>query len=255
MLNIISAHYEGESDANVNADAIANIAAVADNIGGGSDDTEWITRSLESITFPEGITEIGNFAFAGMDNLESIEIPNTVTRIGQGAFAYTELTDVVIPENVVSVGNGIFEYCSSLTSVTLLTNTKIIPARTFYCCTGITNFTIPPTIATIDNEAFEGSGITSLTSDNSLRISDRAFFETSLESVTLPHVKTIGNQCFADNWDLETVEIGSDILRIGEDAFENCDSLATITINKAEGSITGAPWGAPSSTQIIWTGE
>lgn len=38
VLNIISAHYEGESDANVNADAIANIAAVADNIGGGSDD-------------------------------------------------------------------------------------------------------------------------------------------------------------------------------------------------------------------------
>lgn len=84
-----------------------------------SDDTAWITRSLESITFPEGITEIGAYAFAGMEYLESIEIPNTVTSIDSHAFTETELTDIVIPDSVTYLGEGTFESCTSLTSITL----------------------------------------------------------------------------------------------------------------------------------------
>jgi len=36
--------------------------------------------------------------------------------------------------------------------------------------------------------------------------------------------------------------------------FERCTELEKIIINKAEGSITGAPWGAPASCQIVWLG-
>jgi hypothetical protein len=40
--------------------------------------------------------------------------------------------------------------------------------------------------------------------------------------------------------------------------FSGCHSLEKITINKAQGSISGSPWGAktssPTSTQIVWTG-
>ena len=41
VLNAISAKYEGANDANLNPDAIDNITAVADSIGGGGGATNW----------------------------------------------------------------------------------------------------------------------------------------------------------------------------------------------------------------------
>ena len=37
-------------------------------------------------------------------------------------------------------------------------------------------------------------------------------------------------------------------------AFSGCTALEKIVINKSEGSISRAPWGAPSSCEIIWNG-
>ena len=36
--------------------------------------------------------------------------------------------------------------------------------------------------------------------------------------------------------------------------FRNNTSLEKIIINKPENSISGAPWGAPDTTQVVWTG-
>ena len=38
------------------------------------------------VIIPDGITEIGRFAFSGCTSLQSIEIPNSVTEIGASAF-------------------------------------------------------------------------------------------------------------------------------------------------------------------------
>ena len=39
---------------------------------------------------------------------------------------------------------------------------------------------------------------------------------------------------------------------IGENAFRGCTNLKSINIDKTEGYIAGAPWGAPESTEVIW---
>lgn len=51
---------------------------------------------------------------------------------------------------------------------------------------------------------------------------------------------------------LYDVVIGADVQTIAEDAFVGCDRLQTITIRQEENFIQGAPWGAPSTTQIVW---
>lgn len=49
------------------------------------------------------------------------------------------------------------------------------------------------------------------------------------------------------------VEIPASVTEINSSTFDHCENLEKITINKAEGSIEGAPWGA-TNAQVIWTG-
>ena len=54
-------------------------------------------------------------------SLTSIEIPEGVTSIGEWAFAScSSLTSIVIPRSVTSIGDYAFSSCSTLTSFTCL---------------------------------------------------------------------------------------------------------------------------------------
>lgn len=53
---------------------------------------------------------------------------------------------------------------------------------------------------------------------------------------------------------LKEIKLPSTITTLASDMFSYCHYLEKITINKPEGSITGAPWGAPASCQIVWLG-
>ena len=70
------------------------------------------------LTLPEGLTEIGDFAFRST-KLTSVLLPTTVTRIGNYAFDDCEnLTQVNIPEGVTDIGAYAF-YDTAITSVTI----------------------------------------------------------------------------------------------------------------------------------------
>ena len=66
------------------------------------------------------MNSIGNNAFAGCEFLESITIPDNVTSIGEYAFKESGLRSITIPHKVNSIGQEAFYNCSGLTSVTIL---------------------------------------------------------------------------------------------------------------------------------------
>ena len=82
--------------------------------------------SLTSVTFGNGVTNIGDATFFGCGGLTSVTIPGSVTNIGGLAFeGCTSLTNVTIGSGVTSIGSWAFEGCGSLTSV-------IIPGSVTY---------------------------------------------------------------------------------------------------------------------------
>ena len=82
--------------------------------------------SLESVTIPKSVTELGGFAFCNCRLLESITIPESVTKIGNSAFkGCRSLKSITIPESVTEIDSLAFFSCPSLKCVTFLSRTKL----------------------------------------------------------------------------------------------------------------------------------
>ena len=138
----------------------------------------WRGLDINEIVVEDGVTSIGDHAFAGCGSLTEIVIPDSVTRIGDRAFENcTSLTSVAIPDSVTSIGNYAFSYCTSLTSVAIPDSVTSIGDRAFQRCSSLTEIVIPDSVTSIGDYAF--------------------FWCDSLTSVAIPDsVTSIGEDAF-----------------------------------------------------------
>ena len=93
-----------------------------------------VDKSVTTITAEDlsGATQIGDYAFYGLNKLTSIEIPNTVISIGNRAFGYcSALTNIIIPENIAEIKSYAFRYCTALNDITIKSLTIAIGAEAF----------------------------------------------------------------------------------------------------------------------------
>ncbi len=167
---------------------------------------------MTEYTIEEGITEIGEFAFA-RSSLTSVVIPQGVTRIGYGAFYHCDdLKEVVIPDSVTEiesyafdktpwieelqpespfkvVGDGILiAYTGSDSVVNIPTTVKQIGQGVFREHMGIIAVNIPDTVQIIGEEAFmDCKNLKTVNGGNSLvKVADRAFMNCPLSQVVIP---------------------------------------------------------------------
>lgn len=129
-----------------------------------------------------------------------------------------------------------FDMKKNVIKIDIPSGVTSLAGSVFNGATNLTEVDIPDTVTTIGNSAFNGC--------------------TSLAELELPSALTsIGSYCFEGCTSLSSLDIPSTVTSIGTSAFNRCSALETITIHKEEGSITGAPWGAPQTTAIVWAGE
>ena len=99
---------------------------------------------------------------------------------------------------------------------------------------------IPPTVTTIDTEAFSWcTSLKSITIPLSVtEIGEHAFLRcTSLEAIAIPSgVTTIGDYMFRQCYSLKSVIIPQSVTAIGRETFYECPSLMSITF---EGEVVG----------------
>ena len=220
---------------------------------------------LTSITIPEGVKSIPLFAFYDCISLKSIELPNSLECIDYSAFAgCISLKSIFIPDKVDCIGTEAHDYtpeerlfssafcrCTSLTEITVDKNNP------YYCSDsdGVlynkdktvlvrypagnkkTNFIIPTSVTTIEDDAFCGN--------------------TSLTSIVIPDsVTSIGSSAFQSCSGLTSITIPDSVSSIGFYAFGNCTGLTNITIPNSVTNIKGGAFkGCTDLTDVYYTGS
>jgi len=116
--------------------------------------------SIESVDLPSKLTIIGNHAFNGCSGAKTIIIPKSVTTFGSRTF-YDTLSVEKLTLNCSSITNASLQDCflnmgtNAETCVVEIDNLTNVPDRIFNGCTGITKLTIPWSVTSIGNYAFQ----------------------------------------------------------------------------------------------------
>ncbi len=211
---------------------------------------------------PDGVTSIGNYAFANCAGLRSVRIPNNVTNIAFASFHGSALTNVTIgagvttiqgfsgcfwlthvniPTTATRIGNGAFENCYALTSLEVPDSVLSIGDSAFGYCIGLTNVALPDSVTHIGPGAFEGcSGLTSIRLPRALDSMDARAFAlcAGLTTMAIPAgVTNISDSAFAGCNGITRISLPNSLTSVGDYAFANCAALATVVIPAGVNSI------------------
>ena len=114
--------------------------------------TPWLTTKQEE----NPLVIVNGVLIDGTTCTGSVTIPDNVTSIGEWAFFYCEkLTGITIPDSVMNIGWDAFSHCTSLTEITIPNSMTSIGMQAFYGCTNLTKITIPESVTSIESFAFE----------------------------------------------------------------------------------------------------
>ena len=169
------------------------------------------SSGLTTVTLPNSLTYLGDYAFSGCKDLASISIGTGITEIPYNCFSgCNALTSVDLPEHVTSIGGGAYSYCNGLVSITLPSSIQAVGASAFANCSNLEEVVIPDNVTTLGTGAFQYDG--------KLKHVQIGKGITTLE-------KDLFNSCES----LSSVELSEGLTAVKAFVFENCSSLKTVT--------------------------
>ena len=163
-----------------------------------------------SYAVPDGVREIGKYAFSHSKALASVELPDSLTEIGEYAFSHCNaLTNIWIPDGVTTIDSSAFENCGSLTRIRMPDGLTKIGGGAFGYCIALTSLEIPGGVKEIEDITFIDC--------------------KSLKSIEIPDgMAKIGSSAFSHCDMLESLVIPDSMKVIGNGAFQYCDALTDV---------------------------
>ena len=214
------------------------------------EDTLWYKQQ------PDGPIYFGNLLYRYKGEMPNeLIVPSTVKGIVGGAFLVKtngNLQKVVLPKGLKIIGTSAFQECRALNEVILPEDLEVIPSGTFSQTPSLKSIELPDSITVMD-DAFDYSGLTSISIPSGVKtisgfagctelsevelpntaeiIAEDAFARcSSLKSITLPSsLKEIGRSAFSGSG-LTSIEIPDSVITMYKLAFNQCRNLEEITI-------------------------
>ncbi len=210
--------------------------------------------SLESVTIPNSITNIGSYSFRGCSSLKTVNIKGIVSNIGVSAFENcTKLTTINLPNGITNIlpnafyntafyndesnwKNGVLYLNKYLIKVKENIKGDFIPrddtqafaAEAFDGCTLITHISIPDTLLGISSRVFRNcTSLTEIEIPSSVRFIGNNLFDgcDSLERVIL-HCGNCNYSCIKE--DVTDLIIPDGATYLG--GFRGFSALTNVTI-------------------------
>lgn len=225
---------------------------------------------LESVTLPQTLTKIGDYAFYACVSLAELQIPGRVKTIGKLAFCQCRsLRSLALPDSVESIGESICGSCSALESVTLPKKITEIPDESVYDCRELRAIRLPAGVTAIGRQALENcAGLTEITLPGGLSsLGDNAFYGCSgLSSVELPKgLTSIGSGAFSLCSGLKQIVIPEGVRELKASVFRGCSGLQYVSLPASVTSVdihafaecdrlkTVGPAGGGYDVEYAWT--
>ena len=218
------------------------------------------TGLMGSLVLPEGLEEVGEWAFFSCKSLRgSLTLPTTLKKIGENAFAYCNFSgELILPEGILTIGShafvgnrfsGVLNLPESIRDVStnafngnLFEGDIIIPKSLKKISGGVfAGNEFNGQLVLHENVEYIGQGAFSYNEilgeiwlPNSLKyVGNEAFANTRISHVYLPNsLGTMGKRAFADTPISGSVVIPEAIVSISEGLFENCTFLEEVILSK-----------------------
>ncbi|MBQ6019678.1 MAG: leucine-rich repeat domain-containing protein [Clostridia bacterium] len=214
-------------------------------------------NAIRSVVVEEGVTRIGDNAFAGLFHVGTVSLPESLGEIGFRAFGgLSRVKTVRLPARTESVGTEAFAGCYALREIAVDENNPsftsadgvlmnrgktellafpagrtdkeyVVPdsvARigdsAFCCCANLMRVEIPDTVTEIGKNAF----------DNCSR----------LENVRLPATLTeLDDYTFVNCTALREIELPDTVTKCGNSVFQGCSSLSSVKLPDGLDTVAG----------------
>ena len=186
---------------------------------------------VTALTVPEGVKEIGAFAFQNFAGIESLSLPEGLEKIGADAFmGCTGIKEIVIPESVTSIGQRAFAKCSAAQSVIIKNYFVSLEECAFEDCTGVLRGSMGTYLSFSFNE-----GALTVSGEGKMRnfaLAAAPWYGLWLQvkSLTVEEGLLSVGKCAFSNLRMKSVTLPASVSEIGENAFLNCHSIDDVYI-------------------------
>ena len=209
----------------------------------------WGVQSITSVTLPASVLCVGKEAFRGCPRLERVTVLGQGAVIGEASFKECSALCELNASEPSSIGASAFSGCFSLKSFAPLRSLRYVGESAFLLCRGLETLTLPACVEEIGDYAFRGcSGLSSVELPKKLAALGKSAFEEcmSLRRVAIPaRLRVLRQGVFRACGNLARVELYRGLEIIEARAFYGCASLRELRlpatlVRLGEGALSGS---------------